>query len=442
MDTTDRPEALPTSGSEHTLAPVSFFRQVNINIFWFANEFQWNALLSIVIPSMVAKLLDPAQKEINLPLVIIWGTLTAVLVNPLAGALSDHVTLRLGRRRPFMLVGTFFNVLILVLFTFTPNLGQGQLLVILACLFFALQCSNNFANAPWGAIIADQVPQRQRGFTAGLNGLALLLGTASGTITAGLIVNKQDPLPIYKNEIITIFLLIALVQTLIVLYTVLTVKEIPLVREQRERFRFSTFLRQFFFKPTRYPDLSWVLLARLLVMMGIWGIFYFLQYYADEVLGVGGEQFIGAYFLPLLMVAALPSSLLAGWYSDRWGRKGLVYLSGIMMSIVCALFIFWQTPTGALVAAVFFGIGYGAYTSVDWALVTDVLPSRAEAGKFLGLWSAMGILPQVIGTGVSGVLLQGLRGMPSHLGYTALFLVAIVYFGLGTLAISRVKGAR
>ena len=95
-----------------------------------------------------------------------------------------------------------------------------------------------------------------------------------------------------------------------------------------------------------------------------------------------------------------------------------------------------------MVAGAFFGIGYGAYTSVDWALTTDVLPPTNEAGKFLGIWSAMGILPQVIGITIGGVLLQLMHTLPNHFGYTALFVVTIVYFGLGTVVIRQVKGAR
>jgi MFS family permease len=88
---------------------------------------------------------------------------------------------------------------------FTPNLDRGMLLWMLALLFFLLQCSNNFANSPWSAIIADQVPWRQCGFTAGINRLALLLGTAFGAVVAGLIVNKHNALPLYKNKIAGIF---------------------------------------------------------------------------------------------------------------------------------------------------------------------------------------------------------------------------------------------
>src|SRR6266566_622462 len=377
---------------------VSLFEQININVFWIANNFHWQALLAIVIPSMVVKFLGDANKDINLAMVVIWGTLVAVVVNPLIGALSDYATFRMGRRRPFLLFGTALNVVVLVLFAFSSYwFSSTALLLFFILLFLLLQFTNNLANSPWSAIIADNVPTHQRGLTAGFFGLFTLLGTILGSVVAGIIINKHDPLPLYQNEIVKIFLLIAIVQIVLVLYTALTVKETPLPPERHVRLQVGAFLRRFFFKPSTYPDLSWVLLARLLVMMGIWGIFYFLQYYFGDVLGGPGVKtvifnngFSGVFFLPALLLTALPTSLLAGGLSDRWGRKGLVYLSGAMMTIVCLIFILFQNQYSSLIAGAFFGIGYGAYTSVDWALTTDVLPPTDEAGKFLGIWSAMG----------------------------------------------------
>ena len=212
--------------------PVSISDQINLNVFWIANNFHWQALLAIVIPSMVAKFLGDANKDINLTIVVFWGTLVAVVVNPLIGAVSDYVTFRMGRRRPFMIIGTVLNVIVLAAFAFAPNLSPGILLFMFAFLFLLLQFSNNFANSPWSAIIADNVPSQQRGLTAGFNGLFTLLGTIAGSVVAGLIVNKNDPLPLYRNEIVQIFLLIAAVQIFFVAYTILTVKETPLPPEQ------------------------------------------------------------------------------------------------------------------------------------------------------------------------------------------------------------------
>jgi MFS family permease len=453
MEVSENPGAVVNSQSAAAQPRVSIFEQINLNVFWLANHFHWQALLAIVIPSMVVKFLGNANKDINLAMVVIWGTLVACAVNPVVGAVSDYATFRMGRRRPFLIMGTIFNVIALVLFAFSPNwFSSTGLLVGFALLFVLLQLTNNVAHSPWSAIIADKVPQNQRGITAGYNGLFTLVGSILGSVIAGVIVNKNDALPLYKNEIVQIFLLIALVQIVFVVYTVLTVRETPL--HEHAQFKLASVIKTFFFKPSRYPDLSWVLLARLLVMMGIWSVFYFLQYYFDDVLGgpgvktiifgsnFSGEGFSGTLFLPALLMFALPTSLFAGWLSDRHGRKVMVYTSGAVMTLVCVVFIIFQNQYGSLIAGAFFGIGYGAYTSVDWALTTDALPPTDEAGKFMGVWSAMGILPQVIGIAIGAVILQLLRDIPNHFGYTLLFLVTIVYFGLGTLVIRQVRGVR
>lgn len=438
-----------------TQRPQSLFALVNINLFWLANQFHWQALLAIVIPSMVARFLDPRFKAINLSAVVTLGTLVAFIVNPLAGAVSDYIRLRIGRRRPFMIVGTILNIVALVLFAFAPSwFPSSILLVIFTLLFLLLQFSNNLANAPWSAIIADRVPPHQRGIASGFNALFTLLGTAIGAIVAGSIVNSNLPLPAYRSAIVQIFLLIAVVQIIFVTYTVLMVKEQPLSPEQAVPFRIKNFFKRFIFNPMRYPDLSWVLLARFLVMMGIWSVFYFLVYYFKDVIGAhtvrtiilntpfSGEQFNGVLFQPVLLLMALPTSLLGGWLSDHRGRKSVVYFTGAMMTLVAIIFIVFQNQYFALIGGAGFGIAYGAYSSVDWALTTDVLPSNEEAGKFMGFWSAMGILPQVLATAVGGVVLQILQPLPNHMNYTALFLLTIIYLAIGTIVISKVKGVR
>src|SRR6266700_5905877 len=122
MATIDNPGGLAVSSpAAAKQRRVSLFDQININVFWIANNFHWQALLAIVIPSMVAKFLGDAHKDINLTLVVAWGTLVAVIVNPLVGAVSDYARFRLGRRRPFMIIVTVLNVVVLVFFAFSPS---------------------------------------------------------------------------------------------------------------------------------------------------------------------------------------------------------------------------------------------------------------------------------------------------------------------------------
>ena len=73
------------------------------------------------------------------------------------------------------------------------------------------------------------------------------------------------------------------------------------------------------------------------------------------------------------------------------------------------IFIFFQNFEIVAGRSDVLRFGYGAYTSVDWALATDVLPPTDEAGKDLGIWSAAGGLPQVIGVVLGGSLMYVLR---------------------------------
>jgi MFS family permease len=151
---------------------------------------------------------------------------------------------------------------------------------------------------------------------------------------------------------------------------------------------------------------------------------------------------MGTQFLPLVMLAALTTVYFAGSLSDRYGRKPLVYLSGAMMSIVCFAFILFQNPLAVPICGILFGIGYGAYTSVDWALACDVLPDEQEYGRDMGIWAIAGILPQIFGIVLGGITLAYFTTFPNHLGYTLLFVLTLVWLILGTALITRVKQVR
>lgn len=445
--------------AEQVSPRISQWAQVKLNLFWFANNFHWIALISVVIPAQVVVYFGNANKSTNLPLVIVGGTVLAIFVNPLTGSFSDYVRAKIGRRRPFMIAGTIFNVATLVAFAI---LGHGFLLsaptgtgiLTMALLFVVLQVSNNFANAPWSAIIADQVPPAQRGSASGWYGLMTLLGTIGGFLFAGFVVHLGDPdiksgayqtaafRSAFAQEVLIFYLALAAVQTIFVLITVFTVHET--LPEQVVPFTWAGFLGRFRLETRKYPDFTWVLLTRLLVLTGIWSVNNFLLYYFIDVLHRGNAAGDIVIFSAIYLATSIFTTLFGGSLSDRVGRKPLVYLSGAMMTITCLLFIFAQNFGGALIAAAFFGLGFGAYTSVDWALATDVLPPTDQYGKDMGIWSAAGIIPQVIGIALGGVILSSVKRIFSSvtLGYSVLFGLVVILFALGTLLVRQVKGAR
>ena len=148
---------------------------IAISIFWFAINFHWGALLILLIPDQVIALLYheapagtlaqqaawvDANKPLTLALVLAPGLIVALIANPLFGLLSDRTPGRFGRRRPYILGGTLFNIVGLLLMAFAPifvaqshsgNALAPSILVLTGALML-VQVGNNAAAAPFHAL--------------------------------------------------------------------------------------------------------------------------------------------------------------------------------------------------------------------------------------------------------------------------------------------------
>ncbi len=202
-------------------------------------------------------------------------------------------------------------------------------------------------------------------------------------------------------------------------------------------------LRLFDFNPRRDPDFAWVLITRLLMMMGIYTVQDFLQYYLRDAVHVAHPEAEATNFIIIVSLTSLLSAFAAGWLSDRFGRKRLVYISGAFMAVVALTFIITQSLPIVLIGGAIFGFGYGAYTSVDWALVADVLPSRHDHARDMGVWNISLSLPQVIAPVIGGPLLDSFNksGQPV-LGFQILFALSIAYCLLGTIAVRYIRNVQ
>jgi MFS family permease len=210
--------------------------------------------------------------------------------------------------------------------------------------------------------------------------------------------------------------------------------------------------RLFDFRPRRDPDFAWVAGTRLLVTLGVQTVEVFLQYYFHDVLGRTDQEAQAGLFAAVLTVAAALTTFFGGWYSTRIGRKRMVYLCGAVMTAVAAIFIplnflaisgAVNSNTGitiALVAGAIFGLGYGAYLSVDWALVADVLPSKERFARDMGIWNIAVTIPQVIAFVIGSILLS--LTVPTSIRYTLLFVTFAVYSIAGTVTVRYIKGVK
>jgi MFS family permease len=207
--------------------------------------------------------------------------------------------------------------------------------------------------------------------------------------------------------------------------------------------------RAFDFRPRRNPDFTWVVLTRMLVVMGVQLVQTFLNFYMKDVVHADSPESASTLFVIILTVGALVSTIFAGWGSDRIGRKRMVYISGAFMAAVGAAFVIAPyVITSSLLplilgAGAIFGLGYGAYLAVDWALVADVLPSDATFARDMGVWNIGLTIPQVMAAVIGGWLLAlgGLVG-GTQLGYNFLFIGFVVFCVLGTVTVRYIKGVK
>jgi MFS family permease len=421
---------------------MSARRQALLSAYWFAVSAHWTAILVVLLPAQAQQLGGDAFKGRTLGLVLLAGAFVSMVVAPIFGAISDRVRWRLGRRRPFLIIGTLGNMLALLGLAY---LARPQALWLYILAFMAVEFFNNVATAPYSALIPDVVPAAQRGAASGWLGLMTMLGNFLGGIM-GLLLGSI-------GGITGAYWLLAAVMLIGMLITVFSVQEPeppPL-----PPFAWGLFLRNIF-SPFKSRDFTWVFSTRFLMVMGTFVVQEFLVYYLDDVvrapftiLGLSMSEAAQAvsFVILALLVGAILSSLVAGVISDRFGRKKIVYISGALQGVVVLVFLFTHSYPLAVVMGIVFGLGYGAYISVDWALATDVLPSMDDYARDMGVWHVALTLPQVIGTPVAGFLLDlgqgyGPRvGLPT-LGYSLIFSLALLFFIFGTVFVSRIKGAR
>jgi MFS family permease len=116
------------------------------------------------------------------------------------------------------------------------------------------------------------------------------------------------------------------------------------------------------------------------------------------------------------------------------------------MQIAVALFfiVFYPTQQGIVLAiGALYGIGYGLYLAVDWALACDTIPDRAKAAKDMGLFHVAQTLPNSLIPAIEGGLIDHFnKNVAPNSGYRVAFGSVILFFLLGTIFVSRIRSVR
>ena len=377
----------------------------------------WYGPLQILLAKQ-ADLFHSDHKELVLGLVAGIGAGVSMIANPLWGALSDRTTSSWGKRIPWVAGGSLAGAIGLVL------LGTASGVVSMILGWCLIQLVLNAPMAALSAAIPDQVPEHQRGTAAGYFGVSQTFGVMAGT-----------GLALVGGSIMGGYLACAVFVLLAPIPFLLLRRDVVLDPADRPPLRWGPFLRGFWISPRQHPDFGWAWLTRFLMnLSNALVLLYLLFYLTDEVRidEPEGGVFILTVVNALVLLVAV---MVAGVWSDRIGKRRIfVVWSGLVMGVATLLLAVWPTWTFALIAAIVLGIGFGVYTSVDFALLTQVLPESADRGKDLGVLNVANALPQVLAPAVAAPIVA-LAG-----GYPMLYGVAGVLAILGGVLVWQIKG--
>jgi MFS family permease len=433
--------------------PLTRRELLGLNVLWFALNFVFAALLPIVIPAQILLYISPGatgngQQALFLGGLAALGAVTAVIVQPTVGALSDRTSTRLGKRRPYILGGAVVMLVGLALLAFTHLVA----LFILGMFFVVV--ANTTSGTAYQGLVPDRVPSAQRGAASGYMGLMTILGTVRSLAVASLLLSQAGATGRAIHTLAasiargaSLFYMVgACLVVVAAIVTLVAVRETPypvIARDDAHTHRRQR-LARLWLDPWRHPNFTWVFLTRAFVVLGLALFTTYIAYYFAQVAHVANFVQATAINAVLALGGAVLSTLVVGVLSDRVRRRApIVCIAGSFMALTALAFVVAPGRIPLWPLGILFGLGYGAYMSVDLALAVDALPSQRDAGKDLGLWSMAATLPAVVAPvlGSAVIFLADLAGQTAF-GYRAVFGLATIFLFLGAIFVLKVREQR
>lgn len=410
---------------------LSNWRLAGMSALWLAFNAQWLTLAPVAVPQAVANMSDQ-YRELWSGLIVAAGAAVAVVVPPVAGALSDRTRNRRGRRRPYLVSGVLAASLTLLMLAWALSVS----VIAVGAVYLILQFCWNWAAGPYAGLIPDVVGKKQRAQASGWLNVMTISGTVIGLIAANLFYRRSDPWPMTA-----VWIGLSVICLIVTLRSVVE----PVPKDVPPWLGLRRFVRSFYLPFANNRAFYWVLITRLFNNFGIWSVFTFLVLYLQFVVGMSEVQ-ANRMMTALLAVGAVlgvAGSLAAPMLTRRYGPVGVVRrVSWVMAWTVVCYVIIAAAPHVWLVVpvVVVYGLAFGVFGAADWALALWVLPDGREAGKDFGIWHICLVLPQALGPITTGVLITLIRSIASgRVAYGVAFAIAGGWFIAGALFVTRIR---
>jgi len=396
---------------------MSFWQIWNMCFGFLGIQFGW--ALQMANMSAIYEYLGAEAHQI--PILWLAAPLTGLLVQPVIGHMSDNTWNRLGRRRPYFLVGALLASAALVAM---PNVSA---LWMAAGLLWVMDASINISMEPFRAFVADLLPseQRTRGFA--MQALFIGLGAVIASMLPWLLYHLYPvdgeggaPGASIPHAVTVAFYTGAVVYLAAVLWTIVTTREHPpedmaaFERARSEKAGVGAAVAEIFHDVLAMPKtmrrLAWVQIFTWLGLFCMW--LYFGVAVARNVFGgtpgtpayAQGIAWAGNCFAMYSAVCFLFSFALPT-LGERLGRKlthGLCLAIGAIGLISVA---FISSKYGLLVSMVGVGVAWASILAMPYSILAGALPS-GKTGIYMGIFNFFIVIPEILAALVFGKVME------------------------------------
>ena len=420
---------------------LSFGQLFNLSFGFFGVQIAY-ALQSANISRIFATLgADPHQ----LSFFWILPPLMGMIVQPLVGKYSDKTWTRLGRRKPYLLVGALIAVAVMALL---PNAGnftfaQSAFLGLNAAMWFGLfslmflDTSINIAMQPFKMMVGDMVNEKQKGTAYAIQSALCNAGSVVGYLFpiffTWIGIANTAPEGVIPDTVKWSFYIGAAILILCSLYTFVTVKELNPEeyaafhgieagkdKKEEEDKGFIQLLKE-------APSAFWTV---GLVQFFCWAAFMYMWTYSNGTIAVNcfgwdglnaadaAFQDAGGWVGFVFCVQAVGSLLWAAFLPklEHWfGNKG-AYAISLIVGGIGFISVFFVNGNFTLFNAVvpsawlfvsylLIGAAWAAMLALPFTIVTNAIKG-GSMGYYLGLFNCTICIPQIIAALCGGILLK------------------------------------
>lgn len=398
--------------------------------YWFATSYKWFILLFILLPTQVKDLVPGGEKNTWWGIIFGTGAVWAIVGPSIFGRLNETLGGKWRDRRRWLSLGSGLTVIALFTLVQAPNLwllGLGYLL---------LQVSDDIGTGPYAGMVADSVPESERGYASSILGGLKLVGQIVSAVVA---------LALKKTELI--YIGIAAVNVLCAVWTIHSIKGLAMAPEQTgERGHFH----HEWIAPFRDSDFVRVWFNRLIVSFAFACISAYTKNFLDDMFtkwmffghDLGSGKSAAIVLALTISFAGIIGSIYSAKVTDRIGKKPLLIGSGVLIAL--ALVPIGLAPSFMVIwACVFvFGIGNGVYAAADWALISDVLPNPEKSSTEMGVWQSSETAVQIPAGVIMGAVIDQINKVHFGAGYMTMVWTAAALFFVSIFLVKGIKRTR